>query len=161
MANLAGLSFDENVKETGAFEVVPKGKYQVVITGDELMDNKAKTGKLLVLNLQIVSGEHKGVELIDRLNILHPTKKAQDIAQGTLKRLCSIHSVPFPPKDTRQLWGKPMTASVEVQGFESNTTGEMLKSNNVKGYSKAQKDISPVQESVPQAANKAVGNPWD
>jgi len=148
MANLSNLGLDANVKEQGFFEVVPAGLYQIAISNDELKNTKDGAGKYLELTLQIIEGEHKGTEIVDRLNIINKSQTAQNIGQGKLKRICTLLNSPFPPKDTRCLWGKPLTAKLEVKEFESNKADEngelrMLKSNEVKGYSKTSK--SPAQ----------------
>ncbi len=137
MANLVGLSIDPDVKESsGAFVVLPKGTYKMVITGDELKETQ-KGGKMLVLDLQVVDGEYAGTGIIDRLNIINASEVAQKIGQGTLKKICSVCSVPFPPKDTAKLYGKPMNVTVDVTEFESNKeAGKMLQSNEVKKYEK-------------------------
>ena len=144
MANLSGITFDKDVKEqTGEFIILPPGKYQAVITKDELKNTKAGNGKLLELTLQIQdAGEFRYHELIDRLNILNPSEIAQNIGQGTLKRICNILSIPFPPADSRKLWGKPMTINVKIKEFESNTTGETLQNNEVSGYSRPMQPVS-------------------
>ncbi len=55
MSNLNGLNIDPNVDEnSGGFTVLPAGKYKAVIVGDELVDNKSGTGKLLSLKVQII-----------------------------------------------------------------------------------------------------------
>lgn len=135
MANLNGINIDPNVKEqAGAFTVLPKGKYAAVIVKDDLMDNKANTGKLLNIILQIIEGEFKGTEIIDRLNIINPSAQSQAIGQGQLKRICTITKQPFPPADTRKCWGIPLVIDVDIEEFQSNTTDKMLQSNKVKGY---------------------------
>lgn len=146
MADLSGINLDPNVKESGDFEVVPEGKYPVVIINDELKDTKAGTGKYLEITLQINKGEYRGTELTDRLNIQNPSGEAVRIGQGTLKRICSVCNVPFPIQDTRKLYGRPMTAKVKIKEFQSNTTGNLLQSNEVSSYSRPMNDYKPVKQ---------------
>lgn len=165
MANLAGLGIDPNVKETGEFTCVPPGKYTVVIVDDDLKTTKAGTGKILELTLQIMDrGEWYGTELIDRINIINPNPKAQQIGQGTLKRLCTLTGCPFPPDDTRKMYGKNIRASVKVEEFESNTEeGRILKSNKISGYSKAENAAKPAAtayEPVEKSAEPPKNKPW-
>ena len=138
MATLTGLNINPDVAESGSdFTVLPPGKYQAVIICDELKDTKAGTGKILVLRLQVQDrGEFFGTEIIDRLNIINPSEKAQAIGQGVLKRICNLLSVPFPPPDTRKLYGRPLTVTVKIEEFESNNSGKTLQSNKVSGYGK-------------------------
>ena len=138
MTVLTGLNIDPNVPESGGdFVVLPPGKYQAVIIGDELRDTKAGNGKMLVITLQIQDrGEFFHIEIMDRLNIINPSEKAQSIGQGTLKKICNLTNCPFPPADTRKMYGKPLTITVKIEEFESNTSGKTLQSNKISGYGK-------------------------
>ena len=150
MANLSGLGIDPDVKEsTGEFIILPEGKYKAVILTDELASNKADDGKLLILKVQIIDGKFTGHEILDRLNIINKSQVAQSIAQGTLKRICAVCKVPFPPSDTKKLYGVPMIITVGVEEFESNKSGKMLKSNKIKAY-------APVETAQPTTAPPAV-----
>ena len=134
MTDLTGANLDPNVEEnSGGFTVVPEGKYQVVIVGDKLTDTKAGTGKILELKVQIIEGEHRGVTVTDRLNIVNKSDIAQKIAQGQLKRICNLCNVPYPPSSTDGLIGKPMLATVKTEEFTSNNTGNLLTSNKISG----------------------------
>jgi len=150
MAQLSGLNINPDVPESGGdFVVLPPGKYQAVIIGDTLKDTKAGTGKILEVRLQIQDrGEFYGTEIIDRLNIINPSEKAQAIGQGVLKRICNLTGAPFPPPDTRKCYGKPMTITVKIEEFESNNSGKMLQSNKVTGYAKAGKSTPPPAPAV-------------
>lgn len=153
MANLAGLPIDKDVREnTGAFTVLPKGRYRMVIVSDELADNSKGTGKILKIKHQVTAGEFKGVELTNNLNITNASSVAQAIGQGTLRRICSICRVEFPPADTRKLYGIPMDADVTVETFVSNTTGKELQSNKISGY-------NPVSTAPPEVDNPKTGEP--
>ena len=135
MADLSGANLDPNVEESsGGFTVVPEGKYQVVIVGDRLKDTKAGTGKILELKVQIVEGEHRGTTIVDRLNIVNASSVAQQIGQGQLKRICNLCGVDYPPASTDGLIGKPMLATVKIEEFTSNNTGNLLQSNKISGY---------------------------
>lgn len=137
MASLVGVEMDANVPEAGdGFEVLPVGKYKMVIIGDELKDNKAKNGKYLEVKLQVVEGPHVAKQVKDRINLVNPSQVCQQIGQGTLKKICTLCGVQYPPQDTTGLYGKPMSVSIDVQMFKSNNTGNELKSNNVKSYGK-------------------------
>lgn len=136
MTDLRDVKWDVNVKEVGDFEIVPAGHYPAMIIASEKIPTKAGTGLMLVLTLQIIEGEYKGVEIIDRINIQNPSIRCQEIGQGTVKRICSIHGVQFPPVNMNVMYGKPMRIKVSVEPFESNTTGNMLESNKIKSYSK-------------------------
>ncbi len=135
MANFNGLGLDPNVQESnGAFTVLPAGKYKVAMVGDELKDNKSGTGKILVVKLQVIEGTHASTEIDDNINLTNPSPQCQAIGQGTLKRICNLCDVQYPPQDTNGLMGKPMVVTVSVEEFTSNTTGKTLQSNSVKKY---------------------------
>lgn len=140
MANLNGMNLDPNVQENqGAFVVVPAGKYKACLVADELKNNSKGTGKLLEMKVQIMEGQFAGQVIVDRLNIINPNPTAQAIGQGTLKRICNLCSVPYPPQDTAGLMGKPMGIDIRVEEFQSNTLDEqgnpkMLKSNKIASY---------------------------
>ena len=162
MAQLGNLGLDPNVPESnGEFTVLPAGKYEMVIKQDVLKDNSKRTGKLLELTLEVIKGEYSGTEIIDRLNIINPSDVAQKIGQGTLKRICNLCGVPFPPDDSRKLWGIPIMVKVKVTEFESNTTGEKLQSNKVTSYSQVN-DVSASygREEMTQSAESRMDDEW-
>jgi len=155
MANLTGIGIDSNVEEAnGEFTVLPAGTYKACIVGDELKDNKAGTGKVLLLKLQIIDGQFAGTVIKDYLNITNPNQTTQIIGQGTLKRICNICSVQFPPNDTAGLMGKPMSVKVRVEEFTSDRTGKKLNSNKITNYDKFEQ--VPTQ-SQPQTQNPQQG----
>jgi len=159
MSNLNGLNIDGNVEEnTGGFTVLPAGKYKAVLVGDELTDNKAKTGKILKMKLQVVEGQFATEILTDNLNITNPSQVAQKIGQGTLKRICNLCQVNFPPQDTDGLMGKPMVITVKVEEFKSNNTGNMLKSNKISKYDPADTSIPADMPAQAQAQPQAASN---
>lgn len=137
MASLTGVNLDPNVQEaTDGFEVLPRGKYKMVIIGDELKATKAGTGKYLTVKLQVVEGAHAAKQVTDNINLANPSMMAQNIGQGTLKKICTLCGVQYPPQDTTGLYGKPIEVSIDVQTFKSNKTGNELQSNVVKSYGK-------------------------
>lgn len=148
MTNLNGIGLDPNVQEsTGEFTVIPAGKYKACMVSDELRDNNAGTGKVLMIKLQIMEGQFAGEVLTDYINITNASPKAQAIGQGTLKRICNQCGVPYPPQDTSALMGKPMGIDVKVEKFTSNTSGKELDSNKIRSY-------GPVPTQQTQAVQK-------
>jgi len=103
--------------------------------------------------LQIIEGTHQGTIIKDNLNIINPHQVAQRIGQGTLKRICTLCKVQYPPQDTSRLYGCPMAVTVKVETFKSNRTGKDLKSNKIPKYDKP-------TSAIPQQ-NQAGGNPTD
>jgi len=159
MAMLTGLNIDKDVEEAGnGFTVLPAGKYKMCLVGDELVNNKANTGKILKLKIQVIEGQFMGEILTDNLNITNPSATCQRIGQGTLKKICNLCGVPFPPQDTAGLMGKPMVVGLTVEEFTSNATGKTLQSNKVKSYEAANTAI-PVQMAQRQQANAQTAQP--
>lgn len=135
MADLRGTNLDPDVQESsGEFTVLPAGKYKACIIADELRDNNAGTGKILEVQLQIMEGQFASEVLKDYINITNASAQCQAIGQGTLKRICNLCGVQYPPADTAGMMGKPMEISVKVEKFTSNTTGKELESNKIKSY---------------------------
>ena len=154
MSDLSGLNLDANVQENdGEFTVLPAGKYKMVMVGDELKDNKAMTGKILVVKLQIIEGQFAQEIVKDNINITNPSPQCQAIGQGTLKRICNMCQVPYPPQDTNGLMGKPMVVTIGVEEFTSNVSGKTLKSNKVKKY-EAGNTAMPQQAAQAQPAQQ-------
>ena len=137
MPGLTDINYNAEVQEnTGTFIAVPDGFYKAVLIGEELKENSKNTGMLLILNWQIIEGEYTGTVIIDRLNITNQSKQAQDIAQGTLKRILNIFKAKYPPEseDMSPHYGKELMIKVIQQEFKSNVTGKDLKSNKIKKY---------------------------
>jgi hypothetical protein len=87
-----------------------------------------------------MDGQFAGEVLTDYINITNPSPKAQAIGQGTLKRICNLCGVPYPPQDTAGLMGKPLGVDVKVEEFTSNNSVDengnpkKLKSNKINAY---------------------------
>ena len=66
----------------------------------------------------------------DSLNIVNPHKISQAIGQGTLKRICNLCNIVYPPRDTTGLMGKPMVVKVIVDKFKSDQGNEIQTNKN-------------------------------
>jgi len=164
MTVFTGINLDPNVQEnSGEFTVLPAGKYKACIVNDELKDNRAGNGKVLSLKVQIMEGQFAQEILTDYINIINPNATAQAIGQGTLRRICNLCRVQYPPQDTMGLMGKPMAITVAVEEFTSNNTGNVLKSNKIKKYDPVSEMATttpapaPVQ---PEQNNLQPANAW-
>lgn len=150
MANLTPLNFNpaqiEDVGE-GGFRVIPPGTYNVMIVSSAINDTKSGTGKILELQYQIIEGSEVGSTIIDRLNIVNQSEKAQKIGLSQLKRICDSIGFSGQLKDSNQLHGKPFAVKIVVEEFESNTDGKKLQSNKVESR-------MPKQSFTPQASTE-------
>jgi len=152
MADFAGIALDANVAESdGEFTVLPAGKYKAATVDADLADNKAGTGKILKMSYQVMEGPYTGEKITDNINITNPSAQCQAIGQGTLKRICGMCNVVYPPQNTDGLMGKPMVITVGVEEFTSNNTGKKLKSNKIKKYEPANTAIPANVAQMPQA----------
>ena len=152
MADLSNVGLNPDVEEAGAgFEVLPAGEYSVVITKDEIRDNKAGTGKLIVLSLKVTTGQYTGIDITDYINLTNANATAATIGQGVLKKICGLCSVNYPPNDTAALYGKPMNVKLSIEEFTSNTSGNLLQSNKVKAY----KEVAAVAQATQQPVKPA------
>ena len=135
--NLGG--FNAADVEPQSFETLPAGDYEVAIVGSIVQANKAGTGKYLSLEMQVVSGQHKGRKLFDRLNLWNPNDKAVEIAKGTLSSICRAVGV-LTPNDSADLHNRPLVASVKIE--KSDQYGDK---NVIRGYKRRNGFGSPAK----------------
>lgn len=161
MTDLTKLNIDPDVKEnSGEFTILPEGKYHAVIISDEVKDNSSGSGKLAILELQVMNGEYKGLVLKDYINLINTNSICQQIGQGTLKRICNICDCDFPPSDSTKLYGKNLTITVKVESFVSKNTGEQLKSNKIKAYNPYSPDAITTTTATTATTTPEDENPW-
>lgn len=113
MANLGGVYTADPNNVQGDFTPVPPGEYLVHIVDSDMVENSAKTGHFLKLDLEILDGEHAGRKLVERLNIDNPNQQAVDIAQRTLNTIC-VAVGKLSISDSNELHNVPMIAVVKV-----------------------------------------------
>jgi hypothetical protein len=153
MADLSAMNFDTANEEAadGGFVVVPPGVYTVMVVKSDVKDTKNGTGKKLEMQYQIVTGQHAGTMLTDRLNIKNASADAERIGRGQLKSICDAIGYVGVLKDSSALHGKPFSVQVIVEDFESsNTAGKILQSNKVQ---KRMKKTTEQAGAAPKAAN--------
>lgn len=105
--------FDSNtVPEREEFTPVPPGTYTAMVVASELKDTQ-KGGQMIVLELDIVDGEHAGRKMFERLNIKNNNSKAVDIAFRTLGEIVkAVGKTTI--KDTDELHNKRLYIEVRV-----------------------------------------------
>lgn len=156
MADISELGFDaEKVKPNEGFDVIPAGEYDVVIVGSKVEPTKNKDGKLVNLEMQILTGEYQNRKLFDRLNLWNKSEKAVQIARGTLSAICRAVNV-LTPKDTSELHNKPLKVKVVVKDDP-----QYGPKNEVKAYKPRNAAPQPAQPaSQPAMAGSAPTTPW-
>lgn len=133
MAFLGGTFDASQVEPQGDFTPIPPGEYKVQIEASEMVENSAKTGSMLKLELVIVEGDQAGRKIFDRLNLDNPNAQAVEIAQRTLSAIC--HAVGrLSVQDSDELHGLPMIAVVKVEPGRTHNGKEYGPSNAIKTY---------------------------
>lgn len=162
MADLTGVSLDPNVEEsTGGFTLVTPGKYKAIIVKDSLTNNKSGTGKVWKILVQIVEGQFANESIKDYVNITHTSPKCQAIGQGTLKKICNLTGVQYPPQDTAGIIGRPLGIHVINEDFESNKeAGKMLKSAKIKAYIPLSEVTGAAQEAPAASTGTTSNEDW-
>ena len=129
--NLDGFDA-ENVEPRQAFDLLPPGKYKVVISASEEKKTKKNDGSYLSLEMTVLDGGHEGRKVFDRLNLNNPSDVAAGIARQTLSAICRAVGV-GKPGSSSDLHDIPLVAVVKIVPAK----GEYEAKNEVKGYESA------------------------
>ncbi len=114
-----GTSFDANAVEPQTdFQVIPAGKYPVMVEEAELRTTKAGNGKYVKLRMKVLDGEYKGMPLYDQINIANPSEKCVEIGIRCLSALCRAASI-VALNDTAELVNKVVIACVKVKNDQN------------------------------------------
>lgn len=143
MAFLGGTFDATAVEPQGDYTPVPPGEYKVQITSSEMVENSAKTGHMLKLEIEIIEGDQAGRKLYDRLNLDNPNAQAVEIAQRTLSAICHATGK-LSVQDSEELHMRPMIAVVKVDPGRTVNGKEYGPSNGIKTY-KALSSAAPAQ----------------
>jgi hypothetical protein len=143
----------------GLADILPEGVYLGKIVSVEGKSNKAGTGHYLEIVFSVVSGEHKGKNIVERLNVSNHNADAQRIALSTLKGILEVGGHPNPnmlvdTDDMLKLRPMLLTLTVEkqVQGDKEYTN------NRIKKY-KANDEAAPASVAPAAQAAPAVAAP--
>ena len=116
-------TFDANtVPPKQDFVALPAGIYNVVIIDANWKTTKAGTGKMLVLEFEVLDGAKKGRKLFTRLNLDNPNAQAVQIAQSELSSICRAINCLKPTNET-DLINVPLQVSVYVDDDGYNGIG--------------------------------------
>ncbi len=146
--DLDGFNADE-IEPQKAFDLLPPGKYKVVISGSEEKQTKKGDGSYLRLTLTVIDGDHEGRKLFDNLNLNNPNDQAAGIARATLSAICRAVGVKT-PQASSDLHDIPLVAVVKVEPAK----GEYEAQNRVKGYEACGVATSPA--TVPSGKGQPV-----
>jgi len=142
--NLDGFNAEE-IEPRQSFDLLPAGKYRVVISESEEKQTKKGDGSYLSLTMTVLDGEHEGRKLFDRLNLNNPNDVAAGIARQTLSAICRAVGV-MKPDSSSDLHDIPLVAVVKIVPPKDNYEAK----NEVKGYESAGAG-SPAGATVPEA----------
>jgi hypothetical protein len=122
--------FKDVVPSTGARDFLKPGYYKVVVTKAEVIANKDKdinTHATLVVTLEGLEGDAKGVSINARYNLRNPNKQAVDIGKSEMLGLFNaIGSTPI--NSPTEIYGKPIW--IRVKDGSPNLQGRIYSEVN-------------------------------
>lgn len=110
----------------GKLPNLPPGKYRAVAI-DSADKPTAKGGRYLEVKFSIVEGEHSGVELVDRFNIVNDNATAVRIAFGQLGKLAKACGLKNLPQDSVAFHNIPVYLVLKTEKgtpYKDRETGE-------------------------------------
>lgn len=131
MAQLNWNADPNNV--AGEYEVIPAGEYLAQIVASEMVENSAKTGHFLKLEMTILEGEQAGRKVFDRLNLDNPNAQAREIAERTLNAIC-VACGKLSVGDSNELHDIPMLIKVKVAPARTQNGKDYGPSNEIGAY---------------------------
>jgi hypothetical protein len=133
MAQL-GFVFDANQVEPDApLEAVPTGRYPVMMVESEYKQNRARTGTLVSLKLEIIDGQYKGRRIFGNINMTNPSAEAERIGRAQFSALCRATGQ-MQVSDTGTLHHIPFCVSVEYVEPRNEGGKQYPAGNDIKGY---------------------------
>jgi hypothetical protein len=134
-----------------SFDPLPRGDYEMMIVKSDVKPTQAGTGHYIELEMHVLSGEHSGRRMWERLNVDNPNKTAQDISQGLLASLC--HAVGIAEiGETEELHDTPFVAHVDIDKKDPTR-------NRIMGYVSVSAPAPKAPAARPAAAAPAK-KPW-
>lgn len=151
----------------GALPHIPDDTYSAIIVNSEMKDT-SKGGKYIALTVLVNKGEHKGTELVERLNIINDNTVAVKIAYETLARIAKAVGLSKVPSDTLQLHNKPLLikTKTEAGGDWTDKEGNVRKGNprsviDSRGYAPAGSSDIPFDHNPAATAAGGDKMPWE
>jgi len=147
LSHIFGGGFDTgSVPPQTDYEVLPPGKYPVLIEKAEVKPTKKGDGHYIELTLAVLDGPCKNRRVWDRINVANPNAQCVEIGLRSLAALGQAIGVPH-VADTSQLLNQACIAHVKVKGEQ----------NEVRTYSALTPAGAPGVPQVPQQPQYPVG----
>ena len=162
--DLSGFNARDIEPAKGTSDVIPTGKYDVVISKTETKPTKSGNGEYLQLEFTIIQGPHADRKVWSRLNLDNPNPIAVSIAKAELSAICRAVGV-LTPSDSSELQDIPLNIDIRIEK-RADTGGE---TNVVKGFYPAvqvavQKpelvDFPPREPKAPTAPTAPIKGKW-
>lgn len=177
LSNVMGGEFKPSEVPPSEYELLPAGEYPAVIASADLKVCESKSGHMIVLEFSILGGQYDGRKIIERLNIVNASEKAQLISRQQFAKLCDAVGLEN-VTDTNQVVGKRLKISLDIEkgvGTYINKYGEekstpdknvikrFLPLNSVAGpvsTPQTEADSSSDAEEIPFETGEPKSRPW-
>jgi hypothetical protein len=150
---MASLGNNYRNEDAPTDELVPARTTALMqVIGSDVVDNNNRNGKILKLQIEIITGPYERRQIFENLNIVNPSEKAQAIAQRNLAQLCDAIGLPG-CSDSDELHHKPFMGTVGVQ----EGTGQYGPQNRITKYAAANASAPTGRGASAPAAQEATG----
>jgi len=150
---------DLPASQSGSFEPLPAGDYQVAIESAEIKDTNDKTGQYIKLKMKVNGPTHAGRVVFSNLNIRNKSPKAEEIGRqqlGDIMRAIGLATL----TDTDQLIGGSLVVKLAIKPAD----GQYEAGNEVKAYKALQGSVAPAPAFAAPAPSQqpaaASAPPW-
>ena len=129
---------DLPVGNTGSFEPLPAGDYQVSIESADVNPTKDNSGQYIKLKLKVSGPTHSGGTIFANLNIRNRSPKAEEIGRqqlGDIMRAIGLATL----TDTDQLIGGNLVVKLAIKPAD----GQYEAGNEVKAYKAGNGSAAP------------------
>lgn len=128
----------------GDFDPIPVGDYEMAITGSEIKETKAGTGRYIAFTIEILGPSHKGRKVWANINVENPNQQAVDIGLRELRSICdAVGLAGF--RDTSELHDRPFVGRIKHETFDGKVREKVATWKKSGGYTPVQSKPAPVQ----------------
>ena len=92
---------------------LPEGWYELEIEKTSLTEKDGK--KRIAITAVVVQDGYRGRKVFGGFNVVHPSKKAQDISRSQWKQLEAACGLTAPAEDTDEVCGKPVLGKLKIK----------------------------------------------